>query len=415
MRDETIYDELGVPSVINAAGTKTRIGGSLIRPEAVEAMSAAAESFVLLSDLQSKACRLISNVTGAEAGFVTSGAAAGLMLSAAAVLAGDDFSVMAQLPETEEIPNEIVMPRTHRTGYDHAFRAAGAEIVDIGTNDHYLGTGTTNVEPWELETAITEQTAAVGYIEKPYTQPPLETVCAIAHENDTPVIVDAAAELPPTTHLSRFISEGADLVVFSGGKAIRGPQTTGIVAGRKDLIESIALQTLDMHVAGDIWDPSEQLIDIDHFDGVPRQGIGRPLKVGKEELAGLITALELFIEEDIDEQRYRWKRRAEHINDYLTDIDGFDSRIDRDNGSIAPEVVVTIDASVVGTTATELARTLRAENPRVFVGTDHLHRDEIGLNTMCIENEQIDYLLDRIVDNAGIGTDTTKAEFTQGA
>lgn len=412
MRDETIYHELGVPPVINAAGTKTRIGGSLIRSEAVEAMSAAAESFVLLSDLQSKACQLISTVTGAEAGFVTSGAGAGLMLSAAAALAGDDFRIMAQLPDTEGIPNEIVMPRTHRTGYDHAFRAAGADIIDIGTNDHYLGTGTSNVEPWELEATITDQTVAVGYIEKPYTQPPLETVCAIAHENDTPVIVDAAAELPPTTNFSRFIEEGADLVVFSGGKAIRGPQTTGIVAGRQDLIESIALQTLDMHVAGDIWDPPERLIDLDRADGVPRQGIGRPLKVGKEELAGLITALELFMDEDIDEQRHHWNRRAEHINEFLTDIDGFDPRLDRDNGSIAPEVVVTIDASVVGMTATELAHSLRTENPRVFVGTDHLHRDEIGLNTMCIEDDQIDYLLDRIMDNAGIRTDTTENEFT---
>jgi D-glucosaminate-6-phosphate ammonia-lyase len=413
MRDsETIYDELGVPPVINAAGTKTRIGGSLIRPEAVEAMSAAAESFVLLSDLQSKACRLISKLTGAEAGFVTSGASAGLMLSAAAVLAGDDFSVMAQLPNTEGIPSEIVMPRSHRTGYDHAFRTAGVDIVEIGTNDHYLGTGATTVEPWELEAALTDQTAAVGYIEKPYTQPSLEDVTEIAHENDTPVIVDAAAELPPTTHFSRFIDEGADLVVFSGGKAIRGPQTTGIVAGRSDLIESIALQNLDMHAAGEVWDPPEPLIDIDRSNGVPRQGIGRPLKVGKEELTGLITALELFMDEDIEEQRRHWKRRAEHIKDYLTDIDGFDPRIECDSGSIALETVVTIDATVIGTTATELARALRAENPRVFVGTDHLHRDEIGINTMCIEDEQIDYVLDRIVDNAGIRTDTTKNEFT---
>lgn len=413
MRDsKTIYHELGVPPVVNAAGTKTRVGGSLIRPEAVEAMSAAAESFVLLSDLQSKACRLISNLTGAEAGFVTSGAGAGLMLSAAAALAGHDFSVMAQLPDTDGFPSEIIMPRTHRTGYDHAFRTAGAQIVDIGTNDRYLGTGATNVERWELESAITDQTAAVGYIEKPYTQPSLETVCEIAHENDTPVIVDAAAELPPTTNFSRFIDEGADLVVFSGGKAIRGPQTTGIVAGRRDLIESIALQSLDMHTAGAVWDPPETLIDIDRSDGVPRQGIGRPLKVGKEELAGLITALELFMDEDIDEQRRHWNRRAEHIDEYLTDIDGFDPRLDRDNGSIAPEVVVTIDASVIGTTATELARALRTENPRVFVGTDHLHRDEIGINTMCIEDGQVDYLLDRIVDNAGIRIDAAKNEFT---
>lgn len=403
----TIYHDVGVSPVINAAGTKTRIGGSLIRPEAVTAMSEAADSFVLLSDLQSKASQLISKLTGSEAGFVTCGAGSGLLLSAAAALAGDDFSVMAQLPDTEDVPSEIVMPRTHRTGYDHAFRTAGAQIVDIGTNDYHLGTGSTNVEPWELEEAITDQTAAVGYIEKPYTEPALDAVADIAHENDIPVIVDAAAELPPTANFSQFIDQGADLVVFSGGKAVRGPQTTGIVAGRRDLIESIALQNLDMHVAGEIWEPPELLSGVDLSNGVPRQGIGRPLKVGKEELVGLITALELFIEEDTDDQRQRWLGRAESLEEQLTDIDGFDSQLERDGDSIAPEVVVAIDVADIGMTATELARTLRREDPRVFVGTDRLHCGEIVLNPMCLTDEQAEYVLDRIGDITSTAIDTS--------
>lgn len=407
----SVYYDFGVSPVINAAGTKTRIGGSLIRPEAVEAMRAAAESFVVLSDLQSQASRLISDLTGAEAGYVTSGAGAGMMLATAAVLARDDFSIMSQLPDTTGIPDEIVMARTHRTGYDHAFRAAGAEIVDIGTNDYHLGTGSTNVEPWELEQAITEETVAVGYIEKSYTQPELSVVTDIAHEHDTPVIVDAAAELPPPTNFSQFIEQGADLVVFSGGKAIRGPQTTGIVAGRQALIESIALQNLDMHIAGEIWDPPELLCDIDLSDGVPRQGIGRPLKVGKEELAGLLTALELFVEEDQAEQRQQWLRRAEYFDDQLSGLDGLDPAIECTDESIAPVVAVAVDAEIAGTTATELARTLRDDDPRVFVGSDRLHRGEIVLNPMCLKDDQVDYVLDRIVTAIDV-EHTTTTEFT---
>lgn len=408
---DSIYYDFGVSPVINAAGTKTRIGGSLIRPEAVESMRAASESFVVLSELQSAASRYIGELTGADAGYVTSGADAGLMLAASAVLAGDDFSVMSRLPDTTEIPNEIVMARTHRTGYDHAFRAAGAEIVDIGTNDYHLGTGATNVEPWELENAITEQTVAVGYIEKSYTQPDLSVVTDIAHAHDTPVIVDAAAELPPTTNFSAFIEQGADLVVFSGGKAIRGPQTTGIVAGRQELIESIALQNLDMHIAGEIWDPPELLDEIDLSDGVPRQGIGRPLKVGKEELVGLLTALELFIEEDRDQQQKQWLHRAEYLHTQLSRIDGLDPQIDRSDESIAPEVAVAIDPEVVGVSATELARTLREEDPRLFLGSDRLHRGEIVINPMCLKDEHVDYVFDRIV--AATNTEyATTAEFT---
>jgi L-seryl-tRNA(Ser) seleniumtransferase len=166
--DGSIYDELDVPPVVNAAGTKTRIGGSRIRAEAVEAMSDAAEQFVRISDLQARASDLVAEATGAEAGYVTSGAAAGLELAAAACIAGEDPAAMARLPDTTELADAVVMPRTHRTGYDHAVRAAGATIVDVGTNDRHLGTGSTDVEPWELAAAIDEETAAVAVVQKEY-------------------------------------------------------------------------------------------------------------------------------------------------------------------------------------------------------------------------------------------------------
>ncbi|MWV41976.1 DegT/DnrJ/EryC1/StrS family aminotransferase [Natrialba sp. INN-245] len=395
--DETIYDELGVPPVINAAGTKTRIGGSRIRPEAVAAMQRASRSFVRLSDLQAEASSRIADATGADAGYVTSGASAGLALACAAALAGRDIERMAQLPDTTGIPDEVVMARTHRTGYDHAFRAVGATIVDVGTNDRHLGTGASNVEPWEIEAAISEETAAIGYVQKPYTQPPLEVVTDVAADYDVPVIVDAAAELPPAENLSRFVDEGADLVVFSGGKAIRGPQTTGVVAGRAELIESIALQHLDMHAAADVWTPPSGLVDVDQLDGVPRQGIGRSMKVGKEELVGLIVALESFLEEDHDERRRVWRERADRIAADLSDVAGLETAVTTGDGvSVAPEVVVRVDSDAARSSATNLVRVLRAETPRIFVGSDRLDEEVVMISPLCLEAGEIDYLLERI-------------------
>ncbi|SIR75769.1 L-seryl-tRNA(Sec) selenium transferase [Haladaptatus litoreus] len=393
----TIYDELGVSRVINAAGTKTRIGGSLIRPEAVEAMSRAAESFVRLSDLQVRASELISEVTGAEAGYVGSGAAACMTLAAAAAIAGNDLGAMSRLPNTEGIPDEIVMPRTHRNGYDHAFRAAGARIVDVGNNDNYLGTGANSTELWEIANAITEDTVAVGYMQKVYSTPLLEEVVEIAHEHDVPVIVDAAAEVPPRENLSTFIDAGADMVVFSGGKAIRGPQTTGILAGKHEYIRSAALQHLDMHVAESVWEPPTELFDKADLDGVPRQGIGRSLKVGKEEIVGLIAALQSFIEEDQDTLNKEWESRLDIIDNELANLVGVTTR--REPGGklmVAPETYVEIDPETATLDTIELVGSLRKENPRIFVGSDDLLEGGFTINPMCLTDEETEYVTKRI-------------------
>ena len=399
MFDTPIYDELDVPRVINAASTKTRIGGSRIRPEALEAMRRAGESFVRISDLQARASKLISDVTGSEAGYVGCGAAACMTLGAAATIAGDDLGAMSRLPNTEGVPNEIVMPRTHRNGYDHALRTAGATIVDIGTNDNRLGTGSTEVEPWELDDAITEDTAAVAYMQKAYTMPSLKTVVEIAHDCDVPVIVDAAAEVPPRENLSRFVEAGADMVIFSGGKAIRGPQTTGILAGKKEYVRSAALQHLDMHVAPEVWEPPAELFTREEIDGVPRQGIGRPLKVGKEELVGLITALKLFIEEDHAEKQVEWAKRTERIENGLSHLDGLTTAVSEGGKlMVAPEVTVTLDAEVAGIDTISLVRSLRQENPRIFVGCDNLAESSFAINSLCLTDEEANYVVERIRD-----------------
>ncbi len=392
-----VYDELGVPTVVNAAGTKTRISGSLVREEAVEAMVEASKSFVRVSDLQARASERISAVTGAEAGYVTAGASAGLLLGAAACIAGDDLDAMYQLPDTDGLADEIVVPRTHRTGYDHALRAAGATLVDVGTNDPHLGTGSRSVEPWEVAGAITEATAAVAYLQKEYTEPPLADVVDIAHDHGVPVIVDAAAEVPPASNLSRFVDQGADLVAFSGGKAIRGPQTTGILAGRAALVESVAFQQLDMHANDAVWDPPTDLIDVDRYDGVPRQGIGRSLKVGKEELAGLVTALDLFVEEDHAALAEEWTERAARIADDLSAEPALSTRTTGgDKVSVAPEVVVTLEKRAAGLSAADLVRSLRREDPRVFVGADSLDDAAFTVNPMCLTDEQATYVVERI-------------------
>jgi L-seryl-tRNA(Ser) seleniumtransferase len=396
MPSESIYEDLGVPTVVNAAGTKTRIGGSRIRPEALDAMADAAESFVRLSDLQARASELIADATGAEAGYVTNGAAGALLLGAAAAIAGDDLGTMSRLPDTEGVADEIIMPRTHRTGYDHALRTAGAEIVDIGTNDRHLGTGSRNVELWEYEDAISEDTAAVAHVYKGYVGPALSDVCDLAHEHDLPVIVDAAAELPPAENLSWFTEQGADVVAFSGGKAIRGPQTTGILAGRQDLVASVAAQHLDMHAAEDVYEPPTSLYDPGQYAGVPSQGIGRPLKVGKEELAGLLKALELFRAEDQDANAEEWRVRAERMAEALGALEGLETTLNSGETDVATTVSVHVDAERAGFSATDLVGALRREEPRVFVGADALPDDRFTVNPQCLTDDEADYVLDRI-------------------
>jgi L-seryl-tRNA(Ser) seleniumtransferase len=358
-------------------------------------MQEASQTFVRLEDLQATASTRIADLTGAEAGYVTNGAAGALVLATAACIAGKDFATMARLPDTEGIPNEVIMPRTHRTGYDHAVRTAGATIVDVGRNDRTLGTGATDVEPWEYRAAIGPQTVAIAHVYKDYGTPDLEMVVDIAHEHDLPVIVDAAAEVPPPERLSWFSDQGVDLVAFSGGKGIRGPQTTGILAGRQSLIQSVALQHLDMHAAAPVWDPPAELLGADDFDGVPPQGIGRALKVGKEELVGLLTALDEFMETDHEAERERWRRDAEVIADALDDLDGCSATVQDDGKNVSPLAVLDISEEQAGLDAVELARRLRSENPRVFVGADDAADGTLSINPMCLDGSERDYVVKR--------------------
>ena len=202
-------------------------------PRLLEQMAGAARVMVNIDELNRKAGEEIARLVGAEAAMVSSGAAGGLLLQAAACIAGSDPAQMHRLPDTDGMKNEIVIQTMHRFPYDHAYRAAGAKIVECG---NYLFS-----HAWELEAAINDRTAAVAYLCAPYTSRrvlPLDQVCEIAHAQDVPVIVDAASMLPPRANLHRYLNDGADMVIYSGGKGVRGPQGTGILCGRADLIDA---------------------------------------------------------------------------------------------------------------------------------------------------------------------------------
>ncbi|MCC7048199.1 MAG: hypothetical protein IT562_15910, partial [Alphaproteobacteria bacterium] len=216
----SIYDRLGVRPIINACGPSTRLSGGVMRPEVAQAMAEAAQACVDIAALQAAAGRQIAAATGAEAGYVTAGAAAGLMLGAAACVTGLDPARINRLPDTAGMKNECVIARSQRNMYDHAVAQAGLHLVEVGIPDRYAGAGVRDAQAWEYEAAIGERTALVLWVADAAAEPPLAEVAKVAHAKGVPVLVDAAAQLPPVENLRRFIAEGADLVAFSGGKAI---------------------------------------------------------------------------------------------------------------------------------------------------------------------------------------------------
>ena len=313
------YERLGVRRRINAAGALTRLGGAVMAPEVVEAMAAASRGSVDIGELQDAASARIAEATGAEAGLVTTGAAAALTLAAAASIARWDVAKMAALPHAESFPRDILIPRTHRTGYAHALAASGARLIDIGHNDRGTGAGVRGLEAWEIEAAVSPSVVAMAFSANATNLADLPTAIAACRAAGIPLIVDAAAQLPPKENLKRFIAMGVDLVAFSGGKALGGPQASGILAGRRHLVASALLQQLDMDVAPETWTPP-RLVDRANLRGVPHHGIGRGFKAGKEEIVGLLTALDRFVKADDAADNEALAARLKAIAAMLDDI-----------------------------------------------------------------------------------------------
>ncbi len=284
--------------IINAAGTLTRLSGARVSATVAAAMAEAAQCSFDMWTLQAAASLRIAAATGAEAGLVTTGASAGLTLAAAAAIAGSDVAKMQALPSTACMPNEILVPRTHRNGYDRALAVAGARLVDIGTADRQTDAGLRGLERWEIESAIGPNTVALLGNASSATEHDLPLLANLAAHHGLPLIVDAAAQLPPVSNLRAPIGSGATLVVYSGGKAVGGPQASGILAGRRDLIASAALQMLDMDVRPNAFFAPAAFFGNCPPSVLPRHGIGRGFKASKEAIIGLMVALAEFLERD---------------------------------------------------------------------------------------------------------------------
>jgi uncharacterized pyridoxal phosphate-dependent enzyme len=353
---EISYEDLGVRRLINAAATLTRLGGSRMAPPVVEAMAVGARAFVDLQELQARVGNRIAELTQNEACYVASGAAAGIVLTTAACITGDDPAAIASFPHLDGRRNEVIVHRCQRNGYDYAIRQTGVRLVEIGMAQ--------TTQRWEMEAAITPQTACVVYFAGEHFARgalPLPEVIAIAHARGVPVLVDAAAQIPPIANLWRFTRElGADVAIFSGGKGLRGPQPTGLVLGRADLIAAC------------------------RANGSPNSSIGRPMKVGKEELLGILAAVEWSLAQDEPALIAGYEAMVSYWIDELQAIRGVTPTRGYPNEAGQPfgRAIVHIDPSC-GRTRDQVVAALLAGDPSVAVGT--IDADSIALNPQTIE------------------------------
>jgi L-seryl-tRNA(Ser) seleniumtransferase len=388
-----ILERFGLSRVINATGTVTRYGASRMAPEVIAAMAAAAQCSVDMGELQGRASELIARCTGAEAGIVTSGAMAGLLVGAAACMTGLDATRMSRLPDTDGMPNEFIVARSHRNSYDHGVRAAGARFVEVGLADRLTSCGVRDTEVWEIEAAMTERTAGVLYLAGADARPGLAAVAEAAHRRNVPVLVDAAAELPPAGNLRRFISQGADLVVFSGGKGIGGPSASGILCGRRRLVGCALLQQLDLDYLYEDWTPPANLIDKKELPGVPRHGIGRACKVGKEQIIGLLTALERFSLDDDPARNRRFAAVVEALAGAVARVPALDVRsiADAGHGNL-PLVEVRVDPGLTGQSAAQVAAQLRAAVPSIHVDATDADHGRLILAPTCLDLDDVEII-----------------------
>jgi L-seryl-tRNA(Ser) seleniumtransferase len=373
---DDIYDRLGVRSLLNAVGNLTSLGGSLMDQQVLDAMTEASRHYVDLHDLQRKVGARIAELLHVQAAFVTTGASGGLLLATAACMTGTDPARIRSLPDTTGMRNEVVILRTHRNLFDQAIRTAGATLVEVGL------VYTDRAKAWELEGALNERTAAIFFnvcSEAYRGSLPLQDVVCIAKRHGIPVIVDAAAELPPVANLHRYTDMGADLVLFSGGKDIRGPQSAGLILGRSDLVEACSLNSS------------------------PNDAVGRPLKVSKEILVGMLVALEVYLAEDQEARSRLWSTQATYLVSQLAGVPGIEADVisleglfepSTRPGSI-PRVRLAFKHDSAGTSACDIAGALRAGDPGIVVKCTG---DTIIINPQTLEEGQEKILAHRLLE-----------------
>jgi len=388
-----IYEELGVRPVINAIGTFTRLSGTLMPEEVIDAMAAAARHFVCIEDLQYRASQLIAEYTGAEAGYVTSGAQASLVLSIAACITGLDPEKMDKMPHTAGMPNQVIMDKAHRTHYDHAVEVAGGHIVEVGSN--------APCTPAELEAAINEQTVAI--LNLPRGGISLADTVAVARKHNIPVVVDGAGRLDNPENLRAFIALGADLVVYSGGKYIRGPQASGFVCGRRDLIAAIAWQHLDMDAVQEVWTAPRELLGVERMPFMPRQGIGRGYKAGKEEIVGLLTALKLYVKRDHDAEVARCTAQVHTIVNALAGIPHVTAEVvpQSETGATFPFARIRIDQAALTMTGNDFILALKQGEPSIHPLERELDQGAVVIHPFGLQPGDDELVVARVSEIVG--------------
>ena len=353
-----IYKRLGIKPIISAIGTVTTVSGSIMEPEVVQAMVDASHVMVKMQELNECAGELIAKYTHAEAGLVTAGAADAMLLQAAACIAGKDQAKIKRLPNTDEgMKNEFIISfKYEENPFVQLWRGAGAKIVWVGsrTKDAHNMTGC------EIEAAVNNKTVALAFIATagvPDSFDSLDKMVKVAQRYSLPMIVDAAAKLPPVENLWRFIDHGADMVAFSGGKAIMGPQSTGILCGRQDLIEAAAL------------------------NHSPNMAIGRAAKVCKEEIVGLMVALERYVQRDHAADQNRWREQCNTIATAIMDIRGVKTAVLRDDWTRpVPELSIHLTSDWAGPSPDEIVNTMAKGNPPIIIGERERREEQLFVN-----------------------------------
>lgn len=326
------FASLGVRPLINARGTHTIISGSRVLDCVAAAMLEATNSYVHIDELMARVGERLIELTGAEWGYVSSGAAAGLAEVTAACIAGADPERMARLPDTCGMSNEVIMQTAHRNPYDRAIRMPGARIVEVETLA-------------EMERALSERTAMVAITgnRADLGQIPVQTMIDVAHRRGIPCLVDAAAERPDVPN--RYVLMGADAFVYSGGKALRGPQASGLVLGRKNLLQAA------------------------YLNAAPHHALGRPMKAGKEEIMGLLAAVEAWVHgRDHAGEWRRWEGYLERIRRAVADVPSVETCVELPGISmVAPALVIRWDPEVLGCTPPQIHQELLDGEPAIAV------------------------------------------------
>ncbi|MDA0711829.1 MAG: aminotransferase class V-fold PLP-dependent enzyme [bacterium] len=345
------YRSLGVRPLINCRGTYTLISGSLMLPEVRDAMAEASRAYVHMEELMEAVGARLAELMDCEWGLVTNGCAAALTQLTAACIAGTDPKKIKQLPVTTGMKNRVLYQPGHLHIYTHAIRAVGAELVEVDDHD-------------ALALAIDDRTAMFAFFgdRAENSNILLEDVVAICHRKNIPVLVDAAAERPTVPNVD--LKAGADMVAYSGGKCLRGPQSAGLVLGRKDLLTAA------------------------FANGAPHHSIGRAMKAGKEEIMGLLAAVEKWVERDHDAEWREWENRLAVISNAVIDLPSVTTRLRQPGRSnVAPILEIHWDAQALPFTPGELQRQLSEGDPRIELFT-HDHGVEI-MSYMMQDGEDV--------------------------